>query len=82
MNMERTIMQGHMANLKPQKNELAGRITANLRAVKNALAASAVTPIDQLDIEGAAVHLNEAASLKTEYLEVCRKIIALERELA
>ncbi|ACL05247.1 hypothetical protein Dalk_3559 [Desulfatibacillum aliphaticivorans] len=81
MNEARAIVKGHIADLKPKKNELAGRIAANLRAVKNTLAASAVTPIDQLDIEGAAVHLSEAAALKAEYLETCGKIAALEREL-
>ncbi len=82
MNQERAIMKGHLAELKPQKIDLAGKITANLRAVKNALAASAVTPIGQLDIEGAAVHLNEAVELKARYLDVCSHIETLERELA
>ncbi|WP_028314681.1 hypothetical protein [Desulfatibacillum aliphaticivorans] len=81
MNTQRAIIKGHIADLKPKKIELAGRIAANLRAVKNTLAASTVTSIEQLDIEGAAVHLSEAASLKAEYLETCGKIAALESEL-
>ncbi len=81
MNTERQIIKGRVAELKSKRNELAGRVAANLRAVKNALAASAVTPIDQLDIEGATVHMNEAKALKAEYLETCDKIKTLEREL-
>lgn len=81
MNLELSIIKGRIAELKPRKNELAGMIAANIRAAKTILAASAVTPIDRLDIEGAAIQLQEAQGLKAQYLEVCRDIATLEQEL-
>ena len=78
---ERLILKGRLSDLKSRKMDLDLRIDANVKAAKALLAGSSVTPIDQMDIEGAAVNLKEAASLKKERAQILTDISKIEQEL-
>lgn len=82
MNAERAVLKGHLSDLKKRKMELDLSIDANVKAAKALLAGSSITPIEQIDIEGAEVNLREAAALKRERAEVLAKIAKIEQELA
>lgn len=82
LHTEKMILKGRLEEMKQQKMQLAGAIDAKVRAAKTALATSAVTPIEQLDLAGADQLLGEAAGQQIEYREICEKIREIERELA
>ena len=82
MSMERAILKGELAELKMKKMELETAISANIKAVKNALAAASVTPIARIDVEGALVNLKEAAEGKKKLAEVVAMIERVNDELA
>lgn len=82
MNSERAILKGHLSDLKKRKMDLDLKIDANIKAAKALLAASAITPIERIDVEGACVNLQEACALKKQRAEVLEKISAIDLELA
>lgn len=81
MNTEIAALKGHLSDLKMRKMDLELKIDANIKAVKQLLAASAITPIDRIDVDAAVVNLREAATLKRERAEVIEKIGKIEQEL-
>lgn len=82
MNIEIAALKGHLADLKALKLDLDLKIDANIKAAKALLSASAIRPIDQIDVEGASVNLQEAVAMKKERAKVLEKIAAIEMELA
>ena len=81
INMERQVLKGQLSDLKMKKMKLETSIAANLKAVKMILAGAAITPIAQIDIEGALVNLKEAAAQKRELTQVIKDIEIIEAEL-
>ncbi len=79
---ERLILRGKLAELKQQKMQLATALDANIKAAKAPLAASAVTPLVDLDLATAHANLSEALEQQRRYRELCRQIAELEKELA
>lgn len=82
MNTEIAALKGHLADLKMRKMDLDLRIDANIKAAKALLAASAIRPIDTIDVEGAAINLAEATALKKERAKVMGDIAKIEQELS
>ena len=82
MNTEIAALKGHLSDLKMRKMDLELKIDANIKAAKQMLAASAIKPIDQIDVEAAVVNLKEAAELKHKRAEVITKIGTIELELS
>jgi len=81
MNLERAALKGELAGLKENKTSLVLKIDANIRAAKALLSMSAIKPIDEIDVDGAAVQLSEASALKVKLSGVVAKITAIEKEL-
>lgn len=81
LNVERAILKGRLAELKEKKVQLATAIQAKVRAVKTTLGTAMVSPIVEIDLAGALVHLGEAKRLQDEYREVLAQIAEIEREL-
>lgn len=82
LNDERAILMSHLSGLKDRMRDLSLRIDGNLKATKALLATSAVKPIEQIDIEAAAVNLKEAVTLKEQRRQVIIDIKKIEQELA
>ena len=82
MNTEIAALKGHLSDLKMRKMDLELKIDANIKAAKQLLAASAIKPIDQIDIEAAVVNLKEAVALKRERAEAISNIEKIEQELS
>jgi hypothetical protein len=78
---ERLIYEGRRAELKMRKMKLETAISANIKACKSLLAAASVTPIADMDLDGALVNLREAAQLKVDLAETARQLRAVEQEL-
>jgi hypothetical protein len=82
INTERAILKGLLAELKMNRMDLVVSIGANLKAVRNTLAAANIRPVAEIDIGAALIHLKEAALNQKELVEVDAKIAAAERDLA
>lgn len=82
LKQEQMILRGRLEELRMEKMDLAARAEANIRAAKGLLAAASVTPLAEIDLAGAAVHITEAADLQKRYVEVCGKMAAIEKELS
>lgn len=82
MNEERLILKGALQDLKMKRMGLETSISANLKAVKSALALAGIKLIAKIDIEGALVNLKEAAAQKKELTEVIAKIAKIDEELS
>jgi len=81
VNMERAMLKGQLSDLKERRIQLATAIQANVRAVKTTLAPAMISPIVEIDLAGALVHLGEAKRLQDEYREVLAQIAEIEKEL-
>ena len=81
MSEERAILKGHLADLRQKKIQLETEIAGELRGVKRILAASNITPIADIDIEGASLAMTRAAEMKKELADVRAKIEKAEAEL-
>lgn len=82
MNMDRAVLMGYLAEARQKKNSLAVKIAGALRSVQVLLAGAAVRKIEEIDIEAAALNLDEAVGLKKEFLAACETIAKLEKELS
>ncbi|MFH2011694.1 MAG: hypothetical protein ABIJ37_03165 [Pseudomonadota bacterium] len=81
MSEERLILKGRYLDLKQKRIDLALQINTQIKSIKNLLAASSVSPIADIDLEGIAALATEARDLRREYLDVCGKIAQVEKEL-
>ncbi|WP_124329665.1 hypothetical protein [Desulfonema ishimotonii] len=82
MNSVRLMLKGVLADLKKQRLEAEVTIAAKIRAVRQILATASLTPIAELDLASAATLMAEASDLKSELMEIRRKIGVAEGELA
>lgn len=79
--MSRLELEGMLQRLKMQRMDLATKADVKIRAIKQALSMSAITPIIEIDIEGVhalAGELLEIKHLMEQNISDARKI---EREL-
>jgi len=81
MSEERLILKGRYMDMKQKRIDLALQINTQIKAIKNLLASSSVSPIAEIDLEGVAVLAAEARDLKTKHMEICCDIAKVEKEL-
>jgi len=74
-------LKGALAEKKQTRMDLSVRIDAKVKAVKDLLAVSAVTPVAELDLAAAALFVYEALELQKELKGVLLDIQRLGREL-
>ncbi len=74
-------LKGQLSELKLKGMELATAADAHMRAIKDLLAASAVSPLSEVDAGQVAYHASRLKALKAEYLEVSEKMRKIRREL-
>ena len=79
--MSRLEMKGALQELKLKKMNLIISADSKIKAIKDALALSAVTPLDEINIDAVALLSEELKALKEEYLDTVKKIDALKKEL-
>ena len=78
---DRLVLKGKLQELITAKLELATAANANIKAAKSLLTLSDITPIDEIDIEAALVHIREARAQQKEYLYLLNAIKKIEAEL-
>ena len=81
MSEERLILKGKYLDMKQKKIDLALQINTQVKAIKNLLAASFVSPIAEIDLDGVAALAIEGRDLKIRYMEICHDIARIEKEL-
>lgn len=74
-------LREELSRLKGKKIELSLAADAAIRAAKDILALSSVTPLAEIDLKTAAAHLNRAVAHQNELVDVLRKVRDVEREL-
>ncbi len=79
--MSRLEMKGALSELKLKKMNLIISADSKIKAIKDVLALSAVTPLDEINIDAVALLSEELKALKEEYLDTQKKINALKKEL-
>lgn len=79
--MSRLEMKGALQELKLKKMNLIISADSKIKAIKDELALSAVTPLDEINIDAVALLSEELKALKEEYLDTVKKIDALKKEL-
>ncbi len=79
--MSRLEMKGALQELKLRKMNLIISADSKIKAIKDELALSAVTPLDEINIDAVALLSEELKALKEEYLDTVKKIDALKKEL-
>ena len=78
---ERLQLKGMLSDLKQKKMKLATGADANVRAMRNILATASVSPLSEIDLESALIHLTEARQQQEDYFRVCADIKKIEKEL-
>ncbi|RJP59030.1 MAG: hypothetical protein C4549_02785 [Deltaproteobacteria bacterium] len=81
MSEERLILKGKYLDLKQKRIDLSLQINTQIKSIKNLLAASSVSPIAEIDLEGVAAMATEARDLKMKYMEICHDIAKIEKDL-
>ncbi len=79
--MSRLEMKGALQELKLRKMNLIISADSKIKAIKDELALSAVTPLDEINIDAVALLSEELKALKEEYMDTVKKIDALKKEL-
>ena len=79
--MSRLEMKGALQELKLRKMNLIISANTKIKAIKDALALSSVTPLSEIDIDSVALISQELRDVKDEYLDTLEKIKSLEKEL-
>jgi len=74
-------LKGALAEKKQVRMDLSVRIDAKVKAVKDLLAVSAVTPVAELDLEASALFVYEALEMQKELKGVLQDIERLNKEL-
>jgi len=78
---ERLQLKGMLHDLKLKKMKFITAADANIKAVRNLLATASFTPLEDIDIRNALIHLQEAMDQQKGYLEACNDIAKIEKEL-
>lgn len=78
-----TVMQlkEELARLKQKKIELSLSADASIKAAKELLATSSITPLHEIDLQTAALHLEHAIKDQAWLATVLADIRKIEREL-
>lgn len=76
----RAALIGQISLLKQRRLELATRASAKLAAAEMLMVGHRARRLRDIDVEGASIHLSEAAELKREYMEVEADLSALDPE--
>lgn len=79
--MSRLEMEGMIQRLRKENIDLATQANMSIRAIKDALALSAVTPIDQIDADTIDAAAAQLSVIRDEYIANRKKIEALRKEL-
>ena len=74
-------LKGKLQELRMKEMDLATRASSKINAIKNLLATSAITPLEDIDLEGVASLAREALEQKKEYLQIREEIRRIEKEL-
>lgn len=74
-------LEGMIQRLKMRRMEIQASAGAKLKALRSILATSAITPLGEIDIEGAYELIRELKDMKAECLEITEKIKTAEKEL-
>jgi hypothetical protein len=78
---ERLQLKGMLHDLKLKKMRIVTAADANIKAVRNLLATASITPLEEIDLRSALIHLQEAVDQQKQYLETCNDIVKIEKEL-
>lgn len=78
---ERLALKGKLTELRKKKMSLATKADANIKAGKNLLSMSSVTPLEDIDLQAALVLLGDAKKYQDEYHDICEQIKTIEKEL-
>ena len=79
--MSRLELEGMLNRLKMKRMELATKADVKIRAIKQILNMSAITPINEIDIEGVHTLADELYNLKIEMIKNLADAGKLEKEL-
>jgi len=74
-------LKEQLSRLKQRRIELTLSADASIKAARELLAASAVTPLMEIELEKAQLHLAHAIRAQHELAEVLEQMRAVEREL-
>jgi len=74
-------LKEQLSRLKQRRIELTLSADASIRAARELLAASAVTPLVEIRLETARLHLDHAIKDQEALTEVLEQIRTIEREL-
>lgn len=74
-------LKEELSRLKQRRIELTLSADASIKAAKELLATSGVTPLMDIDLKTAALHLDHAIKVQNELEEVLANSRKIEREL-
>jgi len=74
-------LKGELHELKIKKMDLQAKARRKIESAREILAPSMIRRIEEIDIEGALMYLQEALEHKRELIEVLEKIKKIEAEL-
>ncbi len=74
-------LQGALAKLRQEKMELVVKGKTLAKSIKELLATSSITPLEDLDIESVYIYASELKQVYDDYREVQNKIKTIEKEL-
>lgn len=79
--MSRLELEGMIQRLRMERFNLATSADVKMRAIKQLLSMSMVTPIEETDIEGVHAMADELLEIKRQMVENLDKAKKIEREL-
>lgn len=74
-------LKERLSQLKQQRIELTLSADASIKAAKEILATSSVTPLSEIQLNKAQLHLSHAIKDQAALVEIVEQIHTLEREL-
>lgn len=74
-------LEAMVHRLKMRRMEIQTAAGAKLKAVRSIFATSAITPLSEIDIEGAYELIRELREMKAECIDITEKIKTAQREL-
>ncbi|MDA8082296.1 MAG: hypothetical protein M0024_01395 [Nitrospiraceae bacterium] len=79
--MSRLELEGMLHRLRAERFELTTRADAKIKGIKALLNMSAITPVDEIDIEGVHALAAELLAVKQQMLENLGKAKKIEKEI-
>jgi hypothetical protein len=74
-------LKERLSQLKQQRMELSLSADASIKAARDLLATSSITPLLEIDLTRATAHLNHALKDQSALITVVEQIHTIEREL-